>query len=74
MIEVHESLDHHGWYIVQGGGKSAPTLKHLAEALGVSEAELRFVPKMIEQRGRKRSALNVNDPARIAARTDFEVF
>lgn len=74
MIEVRESVDHKGWYIVQGGGKSAPTLRLLAEALRVPESELRFIPRAIERRGGKRDVRFLNEPDRIAQRTDFEVF
>lgn len=72
MIEVREGLDREGWYVVQGGGRSAATLQLLAEALGVPESELRLMPKRLTQH--KRSAARLNGHTEIVRRNEFDLF
>ena len=73
MIDVRETLDVKGNYIVQGGGRSAPTLGMLAEALGVPESELRFRPKLLDKKPKLGSAY-LNHADRVAARSEFDPF
>lgn len=71
MIEVRESLDAEGWYLVQGGGKAASTLADLAKLLGVPQSELAFRPRMLDKKPRPQ---NLNNPDLIARRSDFDAF